>query len=78
MISPVSSSFVQLELFEAPKQGLQRAQAQANDAAQRISAGEVSPEAMVDLLEAETLAKANAATLRAADDMIGSLFDKLA
>jgi hypothetical protein len=80
MISSVaaSSHFGQLELFEAPRQGMQRAFAQAGDAAQRIAEGEVTPDNMVDLLEAEALAKANAAVLRSADDMIGWLFDEQA
>jgi hypothetical protein len=80
MISSVASSpaYGQLELFEAPRQGMQRAFAQAGEAAQRISEGDVSPDNMVDLLEAESLAKANAAVLRTADDMIGWLFDEKA
>jgi hypothetical protein len=80
MISSVaaSSHYGQLELFEAPRQGMQRAFAQAGDAAQRISEGEVTPDNMIDLLEAEALAKANAAVLRSADNMIGWLFDEQA
>jgi hypothetical protein len=80
MISSVASSpaYSQLELFEAPRQGMQRAFAQAGEAAQRISEGDVSPDNMVDLLEAEALAKANAAVIRSADDMIGWLFDEKA
>lgn len=79
MISSVASaSFGQLELFEVPRQGLQRAFNQAGEAAARIAEGEVTPDNMVDLLEAEALVKANAAVLRTADDMIGWLFDEKA
>lgn len=81
MISSVASSssyYGQLELFEAPKQGMQRAFAQAGEAAARIADGEVTPDNMVGLLEAETLVAANAAVLRTADDMIGWLFDEKA
>ena len=81
MISSVASSspyYGQLELFEAPKQGMQRAFAKAADSAGRIANGEVTPDNMVGLLEAEELAKANAAVLRTADDMIGWLFDEKA
>jgi hypothetical protein len=81
MISSVASSpyaYGQLELFEAPKQGMQRAFAQAGEAAERIAAGEVTPDNMIDLMEAEALAKANTAVLRTADDMIGWLFDERA
>jgi hypothetical protein len=81
MISSVASSpyaYGQLELFEAPKQGMQRAFAQAGEAAARIADGEVTPDNMVALLESEALVKANAAVLRTADDMIGWLFDEKA
>ena len=81
MISSVASSpyaYGQLELFEAPKQGMQRAFAQAGEAAARISEGEVTPDNMVSLLESEVLVKANAAVLSTADDMIGWLFDEKA
>ena len=57
---------------------MQRAFAQAGDAAGRIADGDVSPDNMVDLLEAGTLAKANVAVMHAADDMIGWLFDEMA
>jgi hypothetical protein len=77
MISSVNSHR-QLELFEAPRRGMQRAFAQAGDAAGRIADGDVSPDNMVDLLEAGTLAKANVAVMHAADDMIGWLFDEMA
>ena len=77
MISP-ASRFGQLELFDAPRQGMQRAFAQAGDAAGRIAEGEVTPDNMVDLLEAEALFKANAAVMRSADEMIGWLFDEKA
>lgn len=80
MISSVASAshYGQLELFEAPRQGMQRAFAQAGEAAARISEGEVTPDNMVSLLESEALVKANAAVLRTADDMIGWLFDEKA
>jgi len=80
MISSVASSshYGQLELFEAPRQGMQRAFAQAAESAERIAEGEVTADNMIGLLEAEALAKANAAVLRTADDMIGWLFDEKA
>lgn len=80
MISPVSatSHYGQLELFEAPRQGMQRAFAQAADSAERIAAGELNVDNMVGLIEAEALAQANAAVLRTADEMTGWLFDEKA
>ena len=81
MISSVASSSQyhgQLELFEAPRQGMQRAFSQAADSAERIADGEITPDNMVGLLESEALARANAAVLRTADDMIGWLFDEKA
>jgi hypothetical protein len=57
---------------------MQRAFAQAAESAERIADGEVTPDNMVGLLEAEVLAKANASVLRTADDMLGWLFDEKA
>ena len=80
MISPIAatSHYGQLELFEAPRQGMQRAFAQAAESAERIAAGELNVDNMVGLIEAEALAQANAAVLRTADEMTGWLFDEKA
>jgi hypothetical protein len=45
MISPIASSsaFTRLELFEAPRRGMQRAFALAHDAVHRTASGEVTP-----------------------------------
>lgn len=58
--------------------GLNRAFDQADGAARRIAGGEVEPEPITDLMAAETAVKANAAVVRAADEMDGHLLDILA
>lgn len=74
MISPLTSS-AQVDLFAAPKRGIRAAIDQANAAGEKIADGDLDPDNMIDLLEAQILVKANAATLRTSDDILGSLIN---
>jgi len=78
MISPTDSSAGSLNLFAAPLQGIQRGLAQADEAARKIAAGDVSPQNVVDQMEASILVKANVASMRTADEVLGALLDEKA
>ena len=65
-------------LFSAPLNGMRRGLRQFEKASQRLAKGDVSPSNIVSQMEAELLFKANAASIRAADEMIGVLFDERA
>jgi len=69
---------VSTQYFQTPLQGMQRAVGQLNDAADRISQGEITPENMVSTMEANILFKANAQVVRTQDEMLGTLFNKKA
>ena len=77
MISPVGS-LGNANLFSAPLDGFQRSKALAGQAGLNIAKGQVTPENMVNLIQAEVLAKANAATVRTGDQMVGSLLNAVA
>ena len=64
-----------VDLFSAPREGIRRGIAKADESAKQIAEGDVSPDAMIGLLEAKIAVKANAASLRAADEMLGFLLD---
>ena len=72
MTGPVDSVLGQALL------GLDRAFNQADDAARRISGGNVEAEPVIELLAAETAVKANAAVVRSADQMQERMLDILA
>lgn len=72
-VTPTSSA----DLFRTSVQGLQRAEAQANKAAQKIAEGEIEAKHIVDLKTAEAAHKANAAVIRVADRMQDDLLDIL-
>jgi hypothetical protein len=57
---------------------MKKAMTQANVAGESIANGDVSPENMVSLDEASVEMKANAVTLRVADEMIGTLLNQKA
>jgi hypothetical protein len=56
-------------------QGIRRAINQADKAGENIAAGQIEPDNMIDLLQAAILVKANAATLKTADEMLGAILD---
>jgi len=65
-------------LFHAPIEGLRRGFAQAQSAAEKIAAGDVSPETIVGQIQAGAMVQASASVVRTTDDMLGSLLDALA
>jgi len=66
---------VSTQYFQAPLQGMQQAMKDFNQAAERISEGEITPENMVATMEAKILFKANAQVVRTQDEMLGTLFN---
>lgn len=48
---------------------------QQAESGERIAEGDLSPENMIGLIEAEAMVKANAVVLRSADELLGSLLD---
>lgn len=77
MISSVGTSSSP-DLFAAPRQGIQRGIEQLNTAAGRIAEGDLSPENVVQEIQAEILVKANTVSARTAGEILGSLIDTLA
>lgn len=67
-----------VNLFEAPLNGMRKGLRQFEKSSQRLAKGGVAPEAIVSQLEADLIFRANAASMRAADEMIGVLFDERA
>ena len=65
-------------MFFALQEGMRRGVNQANTAAAGIAQGDVSPENMVGLVEAQTQVKAGVAVGRTADQTIGTLLDAVA
>ena len=65
-------------LFANPLLGMRKAVEQANDASEKIADGDISPENIVSGMEAQIQMKANVATLRVADSLIGTLLDRRA
>lgn len=74
MISGIGSN----GLLAVPLQGIQRGMEQLNTAAGRVAEGDVSPENVVQQIQAEVMVKANAMTARTVDTILGSLLDTLA
>lgn len=58
--------------------GLQSGLARLNQAAETVAAGKVGVEPMIDAMIAEQTVKQNAAVMRTADEMHGTLLDILA
>lgn len=77
MVSPITSS-VSSNLFAAPRSGIERGMRQLQDAAGQIAQGDISPENVVQQIQAEVLVKANVMAARTADQILGSLIDTLA
>jgi hypothetical protein len=75
MISPTGSSPARVNLLSAPMEGIRRGVEQASQAATRIASGDVSPANIVSQIQAEILVKANAVSMRIADELLGSLID---
>lgn len=72
-ISSTSSQFG--SLFNSATTGIQRAETQANTAANDIAHGNIDAQSMVSLDEAEIEVKANAASIRTGDEMWGALLN---
>lgn len=66
------------DVFRTAVQGLQKAEAQAGKAAQKLAEGELDAKHIVDLKIAEAAHKANAAVIRVAGRMQDDLLDILA
>lgn len=65
-------------LFASSLENMRRSLIGFEKASLRLTSGSVQPEALVTQLEVKVLLKANAAAMRAAEEMIGSLFDEKA
>jgi len=63
------------DLFAAPREGIQRGVSHVNAAADKLAEGEITPENMIEVMQAETLVKANAAYLRSVQNVLGSLLN---
>ena len=57
--------------------GMQSGVARLNQAAETVAAGKVDVEPMIDMIVAEQTVKQNAAVIRTADEMHGTLLDIL-
>ena len=77
MIAGVQSSRV-LGLFGAPLDGLRRSQRKLEEDAEAIAQGDLSPEKIVGLVEAEHSFNANVVVVRAADRMVGTILNTYA
>jgi hypothetical protein len=76
MISSVGS--YSQGLYTAPMDGVRQGMADAAAAAGDLAEGDLSPDNVVAMIQAEMLVKANAISVRTADQLIGSLLDTLA
>jgi len=77
MTSSISTSGP-ANLFDAPVQGMKRSVGEANDAAQKIAQGEITPDNFTAMLQADISLKANRTVAVTADEMIGSLLNRKA
>jgi len=73
MVSAVGSSSA--TLLSNPLEGMRRGFQQASDASAKIADGDVSPENMVSMIQAEVLVKANAVVAQTADKLLGAFLD---
>lgn len=64
--------------FAAPNDGIRRGLSKLDQVSSRIAQGEVNPEDMAGLREAEALVRANIETMRSVDRMVGTLLDEKA
>lgn len=76
MISSTGSSHA--SLLTASTQGIRRGISEANDAAQKIAAGEITPSNFVALVQAKIAIKANRVTAETAGELVGSLLNRKA
>ena len=77
MISTVGPN-ISAGLFTAPVQGIKRGIDEANNAAQKIAEGAITPDNFTALIQAGIEIKANRTVAITADEMIGSLFNRKA
>ncbi len=65
-------------LYSAPLAGVERGMSQFNKAGDKIASGDLSPTNIGSEMEAAEFVKANAVSLRTADQMVGTLINTLA
>jgi hypothetical protein len=64
--------------LDAPLEGMRKAEKLAADAADRLAKGDVEPEPVVDLIQAEHIYTANAKVVQVHDERTGQLLEALA
>ena len=74
MISP-SEPRARTDFFAAPLEGIRRGTNRATAAANSLAGGEIDAEQIVELMLAQKVVKANAAYVRTADDLLGTLLN---
>lgn len=77
MISSLGTT-VTSGLYDAPLQGIKHSLDDAGAAAQKIAAGDISPDSFSAMIQAGIELKANRAVAVTADQMVGTLLDKKA
>ncbi|HEU5078237.1 MAG TPA: hypothetical protein VFT72_03455 [Opitutaceae bacterium] len=78
MLASSSVGSARSNLFDLAASGMNRAFSKANAAGAQIANGDIEPQPFVDLIEAKASLKANAAVMRTADEMLGTLLDEKA
>jgi flagellar hook protein FlgE len=74
MITGVQTSRI-LGMFSETLDGMRRSQRRLEESAGEIAKGDLSPDKVVSMIEAEHAFKANAAVARTTDRMIGTILD---
>jgi hypothetical protein len=77
MISPTRIS-PSTDLFAAPLEGMRMGAQQLDEISERIADGDTSADKIAGQMQAEFLIKANAVSLRMADEVVGSLLNEKA
>ncbi len=77
-IMNVTTNSSLVSAFETSLGGFKKAAGTMDKAAQNIASGDVDPEQLVSLSQAEILAKANALAMRTADQLYGSMLNTVA
>ncbi|PTY07442.1 flagellar biosynthesis protein FlgE [Opitutaceae bacterium EW11] len=58
-----------------PQQGIDRAFSMANAAGKKLADGDLDPESMIDLDQAQMMVKMNVAVMKTGDEMLGTLLN---
>ena len=74
MVAGIASAR-RVELLAAPMEGMRKGLRQAEEAAERIADGDISPENVVAQMEGMRMVQANAASARTAQAIVGSLLN---